>query len=148
MNLRIILVPFDFGDPASHALAYAKALAGPFDASLHVLHVVPNPYLATYLPASPDAAFSIPPGLIEELTADAEARLERVLPATERAAFRARTFVVTGDARNEIVQHATREHVDLIVMGTHGRTGAAHLLLGSVAERVVRASPCPVLTVR
>jgi nucleotide-binding universal stress UspA family protein len=76
---------------------------------------------------------------------DAEKKLEGVLGTSGQ---RARRFVVIGDARAEILAHAEREGVDLIVMGTHGRGGAARLFLGSVAERIVRAAPCPVLTVR
>lgn len=151
MDVKTILVPFDFGDPALRALAWACGLADRFGASLHLLHVVPNPYVPNpVMPLAPDfpSAYALPPGLMDEFMKQAEERLDAVLPAAERQAFRARTFVCTGDARNEILQHAAREHVDLIVMGTHGRTGAAHLFLGSVAERVVRAAPCPVLTVR
>ena len=151
MNIHEILVPFDFGDPALHALAYAKGLADRFGSSLHLLHVVPNPYEpSTYLPLPADApgAYYLPQSVIEGFLKDAENRLEHVLPSAERQSFRARTFVKVGDPRQEIVDHAASEGVDLIVMGTHGRTGASHLFLGSVAEKVVRAAPCPVLTVR
>jgi nucleotide-binding universal stress UspA family protein len=101
------------------------------------------------MPLSPDlgGAYALPPGLIEEFTREAEQRLDAVLNDEDRA-HAARTLVCSGDARSRILNHAAREHVDLIVMGTHGRKGAAHLFLGSVAERVVREASCPVLTVR
>ena len=150
MDIKTILVPFDFGDPALRALAYAQGLAERFGAALHLLHVVPNPYVAgAYLATPPDSVgASLPQELLVEFLRHAEQRLQRALPTAEREAFRVRTFVNVGDPRKEILDHAAAEHVDLIVMGTHGRTGAAHVLLGSVAEKVVRASSCPVLTVR
>jgi nucleotide-binding universal stress UspA family protein len=151
MQIETILVPFDFGEPAQHALAYARGLAEKFGATLELLHVVPDPFVPNpVMPLSPDlgGAYALPAGLIEEFTSKAEQRLEAVLSDEDRSTRRARTLVCSGDARMRILDHAEREHVDLIVMGTHGRKGAAHLFLGSVAERVVRAAPCPVLTVR
>ena len=147
MQIKTILVPFDFGEPSHRALAHAEALAERFGAVVHLLHVVPNPFLAGYIPGSADVAFPLPPDVIDGLLKDAEARLGRVLAAPEHQAFRARAFVTSGDPRTEVLEHAAREHADLIVMGTHGRTGVGHVVLGSVAERVVRAAPCPVLTV-
>jgi universal stress protein A len=151
VDIERILVPFDFAEPSLRALGYAKSLAERFGSSLHLLHAVPDPFVPnTYMPLSPDAsaAYYLPPGVVEEIVKDAESRLDHVLSPADRQAFHALTFVQVGDARKEILDHAAREHVDMIVMGTHGRGGAAHLLLGSVAERVVRAAPCPVLTVR
>ena len=150
MDVKTILVPFDFGDPALHALAFARGLAERFGAALHLLHVVPSPHLETYPAVTPfsPAPYFVPREIIDDMVKDAERRLEHVLGSSQRQAFRARTFVTTGDPRQEILAHAAHEHVDLIVMGTHGRTGAAHLFLGSVAEKVVRTAPCPVLTVR
>jgi universal stress protein A len=151
MDIRTILVPFDFSEPATRALGWGRTLAERFGSALHLLHVVPNPNApAAYLPFAGEmpAAFYVPAGAVESYMKEADDQLERVLSSADREAFRARAFVVAGDARMEILEHAAQERVDLIVMGTHGRTGASHLLLGSVAERVVRAAPCPVLTVR
>jgi nucleotide-binding universal stress UspA family protein len=151
MDIGTILVPFDFGEPSRHALAWARDLGDRFGASLHLLHVVPNPYTPNaFMPLAPDlpGAYALPPGLTDELLKQAEDHLDAVLPTAERQAQRVRAFVRSGDPRSQILDHAAREGVDLIVMGTHGRTGAAHLFLGSVAERVVRAASCPVLTVR
>lgn len=151
MYIKTILVPFDFGEPSQHALAYARGFAELLDASLHLLSVVPNPYLPNpVMPLPPElpSAYTVPAELVEQLMTDAESRLDGLVSEAEKQAARVRTFVLAGDARKEILEHAAREHVDMIVMGTHGRTGAAHLFLGSVAERVVRAARCPVLTVR
>ena len=75
-------------------------------------------------------------------------RADEALPSSDRQQFNVRTIVKVGDPVFQIVEYARLESIDLIVMGTHGRSGVAHLFLGSVAERVVRTAPCPVLTVR
>jgi len=138
-----ILVPLDFGDSSLNALRYAKGLAERFGSALQLLHVVPNPYVPNvYLP------MPLPTGFLDDLVRDAGKRMDELLPAAEREALRASTFVKVGDARAGILDQAAEEKVDLIVMGTHGRKGAAHLFLGSVAENVLRVAPCPVLVVR
>jgi universal stress protein A len=144
MVVKHILVPFDFGEPSGRALEYAKDLATRFEAALDVLHVVPNPYVAE----SVSMYMGVIPDFVDGLVKDTAARLDKVLPMSDRTGLRARCVVKVGDPRAEILDHAQAEHVDLIVMGTHGRTGMAHVFLGSVAERVVRAASCPVLTVR
>jgi nucleotide-binding universal stress UspA family protein len=146
MTIRLtkVLVPVDFSQPSARALTYALALARHFGASVHVLHVVEPPltqgWNAYGLPALPE--------LHARAMADAERQLEELMPPGERE--RQATELVTreGDPWRAIVDFARERQVDLIVMGTHGRGGVAHLLMGSVAERVVRAAPCPVLTVR
>ena len=139
-----ILVPLDFSEQSLRALAYAKTIAKPFAASLDLLHVVPNPYVA-----DPSGLYTpLPQNFLDDLERDARTRLDESLPTDERSALRARSLVTVGDPLLEIVSCAHSEHIDLIVMGTHGRTGISHLFLGSVAERVVRTAPCPVLTVR
>jgi nucleotide-binding universal stress UspA family protein len=151
MRIEKILVPYDFGEPAQHALAYARALAAKFGAAIELVHVVPDPYLPNpYMPLGPDVAgaYTLPAGLIEEFMNEAENRLDAVLTVEDRSTHRATTIVCSGDPRMRILEHAETSHADLIVMGTHGRKGAAHLILGSVAERVVRAASCPVLIVR
>ena len=148
LTIGKILVPLDFEAPSLHALDYAKDLSQRFGASLQVLHVIPNPYLpSAYLPLVTDIPI-ISPSSLEDLAQEARKRLEEVLPKAAREALRATTSIKVGDARTVILEHANEQQIDLIVMGTHGRKGAAHLLLGSVAERIVRAAPCPVLTVR
>ena len=142
-----ILVPTDFSAPSAAALAAAKDLATRFGASLHLVHVLEDPYaVAAY---SADALGYLPPGIKESWQHEAEKHLNALLTPAERAQFMATTTVLfSGSAAREIVEHAQNNHIDLIVMGTHGRGGVAHLLLGSVTERVVRIATCPVLTVR
>jgi len=139
-----ILVPVDFGDPANHALEYAQELARQFGASLELLHVVSVPYV---LPVTDAALVQLSPDVVEGVVKNAEKRLAQALVAGGEPA-RSRATVRTGDPRALIVDFAKDEGADLIVMGTRGRTGATHLLFGSVAEHVVRSAPCPVLTVR
>ena len=139
-----ILVPLDFSEQSTRALAYAKMLAEVCGASLELLHVVPNPYISD----GSGLYTSLPQSFLDNFEREALARLEEALTPAERTSFSVKNSVKTGDPLFEIVEHARLAHVDLIVMGTHGRTGVSHLLLGSVAERVVRNAPCPVVTVR
>jgi len=88
------------------------------------------------------------PGVHEEMERQARERLDQVLTADEKTRFKAETALRMGSAFVEVVRYAREQGIDLIVMGTHGRGAIAHMLLGSVAERVVRKAPCPVLTVR
>ena len=90
----------------------------------------------------------LPQNFLNKLEQDARQRLDAALTSAERDHFKVRSIVRVGDPLFEIVEYARTERVDLIVMGTHGRTGMSHLFLGSVAERVVRTAQCPVLTVR
>ena len=122
------------------SLDYARDLAHRFHASLHLLHVVNRPLLAEGLAA--EAAMSTATAMGSDMVEDAQRRLRKQAPEG------ASTDVVFGYAARSIVEHASRLGVDLIVMGSHGRTGIAHVLLGSVAEAIVRTAPCPVLTVR
>ena len=139
-----ILVPLDFSEPSMHALTYAKTLAESLGASLDLLYIVPNPYVA-----DPSGLYmALPQNLLDDFEREARIRLEHTLTPEERKTFKARSSVRTGDPLVEIVEHARLTAADLIVMGTHGRTGVSHLFLGSVAERVVRSAPCAVLTVR
>jgi len=142
-----ILVPTDFSAPSNAALATAKDLAARLGASLHLVHVLEDPYaVAAY---SADALGYLPPGIKDAWQHEAEKHLNALLTPAERAQFMATTTVLfSGAAAKEIVEHAQNNEIDLIVMGTHGRGGVAHLLLGSVTERVVRIATCPVLTVR
>lgn len=135
-----ILVPSDFSESSDAALEYARMLANRFGASLHLLHVLNEPLLAEGLAA--EAFMSEPPAIRAGLVDEARAHL------SQRASGTSSTEVVFGHAAAAIVECAARLGADLIVMGSHGRTGLAHLLLGSVAEAVGRTATCPVLTVR
>jgi nucleotide-binding universal stress UspA family protein len=144
ITLKKILIPTDFSEPSDSAVKYARAFAEQFGAELHLLHVIEDPFL--YAPTS--EAYVVPPHLLEEIQTAARDRLDRVLEPNERARFRAVMALKNGSPFVEIVRYARDQDVDLIVMGTHGRGPIAHMLLGSVAEKVVRKAPCPVLTVR
>lgn len=141
-----ILVATDFSPQSEATLNYAKALAGQVGASLHLVHVLEDPY-ATSAYATEVYGY-LPPGLKESWQKDADKRLAELLPPKERTRLEGTSSVIFGRPATAIVEYAEQEGIDLIVMGTHGRSGVAHLLLGSVAERVVRTSQCPVLTVR
>ncbi len=141
-----ILVPTDFSVHADAALEYATRIAAACGGSLHLAHVLEEPFVAgiwaseIYLPEMT--------AVRARMIAEADQRLARCLSPSDRVQFHAHTHVLTGKADDCIVAFATAREMDLIVMGTHGRTGVAHLLMGSVAERVVRTAPCPVMTVR
>jgi len=145
MTITRILVPSDFSRDADAALAYAIELAKPFHAAVRLLHVVETP-LAAGMWATECYTAEIA-GLQINLVRDAK---ERVRQATTAFATPVRVCgeVRVGPPDMTIVDTATEEGADLIVMGTAGRTGLAHLLMGSVAEKVVRFARCPVLTIR
>jgi len=137
INLKHVLVPTDFGRASEAALTYGRTLARTFGADLHLLHVMDNTF---FRPMAGD------PLAVKAATYKL---LHDKLTATDCADLRGRAVVeVSDDPHDVIVEYAKAYGIDLIVMGTHGRQGAAHVLMGSVAERVVRSAPCPVLTVR
>lgn len=145
IRLSKILVPTDFSDFSRFGLDYALALAARFEAELHLLNVVEDPTIFVPDPTMLGvAAVAIPPG---ELEKDALTKLA-TLPGDLDNGHSIQRIVRHGSPFVEIVRYARDSSADLIVMGTHGRTGLNHILLGSVAERVVRKAPCPVLTVR
>jgi universal stress protein A len=143
--LKTILVPTDFSDASQAALAYAKSLAAPFGASIHLVHVMED--LLAHAWAAEVYVASMP-NLREEIEKEARERLSALLAAEEGRQFAVVTALLAGNPFLEIIRYAKAQNVDLIVIGTHGRGAIAHMLLGSVAEKVVRKSPCPVLTVR
>jgi len=142
-----ILVPFDFDDASRAALAYAKDLATTMKASIDLLHVVPNPYVSD--PVETATRYRrVDPAFFETLLDEARERLDTVLEVDELKRYRAQQAVRLGDPRILIPEYARAEPIDLIAMATHSRSGVAHFFLGSVAERVIRTAPCPVLVVR
>ena len=139
-----ILVPTDFNPASDAALACAKELAARFDARLTLLHAVNDP-LATGV-WTPDVYVPPTPEMQDKFLRTARERLEGTLTADERARFGVAIEARPGATAEIIEQFARDQKVDLIVMGTHGRRGLSHMLLGSVAERLVRHASCPVLT--
>jgi nucleotide-binding universal stress UspA family protein len=145
-DITNILVPVDFSPHAELAFRYATALARRLGARVALVHVVEDPFVTgawsseIYVPNVPE--------LLRDLIAGAERHLAALKQAAADTGMAADTAVITGRPADTIVEHAANGGFDLIVMGTHGRTGLAHVMMGSVAERVVRKAPCPVLTVR
>jgi nucleotide-binding universal stress UspA family protein len=143
--LKNILVATDFEEAADAALTYGRTLAHAFGATLHVLHVTDDVRLA-----ATGAEFYVPldPTLQAEVDEAARIRLASLVIDSDGSGPRTKTAIGTSRAPAPvIVEYARANGIDLIVMGTHGRKALAHLLMGSVAERVVRTAPCPVLTV-
>ena len=143
-SLKRILVPIDFSETSEAALKYGVELAGTFGATLHLLHVVTEPVHETWVSYAPPTAFL---GIVERFKTHAQECLERLVPPRELASGRAVVATVCGDPIDQILKYARDNNTDLIVCGTHGRRGWAHVTMGSVAENVVRRAPCPVLTV-
>jgi nucleotide-binding universal stress UspA family protein len=145
IDLHRILVPTDFSKHSQNALTYATAFAEKFGAELYLLHVVQD--LALFIPEAVSVAPPIAPP-VEQMTAAVREALDRVVRENDLGRFQVHCEVREGTPFYEIIQFAKDTGIDLIIMGTHGHTGLAHVLLGSVTEKVVRKSPCPVLTVR
>jgi|SRR5688572_22702685 len=130
-----ILVPTDFSAASEAALAHGRGLANHFGAALHLMHVGENPFMR---------AVAMDRRALEEA---AVRRLEEHLTDADRRRGSLAIFEQSDEPAPEILRYANAAKIDLIVMGTHGRTGLARMVLGSVAEAVVRTAPCPVLTV-
>lgn len=142
--LRRILLPTDFSPWSGHATRYACAFAEQFNAELHILHV-----LEEHVSVVPEFGMGlVVPERLEESRMLAEQALDRVLEPGWANGRQVVKVLRQGTPFVETVQYAREQEIDLIVLTTHGRTGLAHALMGSVAERIVRKSPCPVLTIR
>jgi nucleotide-binding universal stress UspA family protein len=164
MAFTHILVPTDFSDPAHSALRYAVEEATVHHARITLLHILPahtgtDVYYVTGAPRAPTnfdpvlggrLSTTLPtpqPSVVrQDHHAEALTQLHDLMPATFAGTWEVE--VATGSPAEAIIHVAQERAVDLIVMGTHGRTGLQHVLLGSIAEKVVRLAPCPVLTVR
>ena len=139
--IATILVPTDFSPCSREALTYAGALAKRFNARIVVFHVIETwSYAVTESLQWTD--------LYTNLTTVVEPLLDGLVQELQDGGIAAAGAFTQGVSYDEIVKKAKEERADLIVIGTHGRRGMGHFLMGSVAERVVRLSPCPVLTVR
>jgi nucleotide-binding universal stress UspA family protein len=141
--LQHILVPTDFSDESRAALAYGVALAETFGATLHLLHVLeavvtPEPLTVQFESRQVEAA----------IEAAAWEQLRGLLPSGDQARLGAKLAIQWGIPATEIIRYGKDHAIDLIAIGTHGRGGLKRLILGSVAESVVRGAPCPVLTIR
>jgi nucleotide-binding universal stress UspA family protein len=142
MRMYRILAPTDFSECSQQAVRCAYALAQKVGAKLVLLHVVEE--LPPYIGFIPPRAAAM---LLQDLERQACLDLAAVLPEAEAAQVEVPRRVVMGSPAEDIVKVAAAEQVDLIVIATHGRSGFSHLVMGSVAERVVRTAACPVLTI-
>jgi len=138
-----ILCPVDFSEFTDEILEYALDIAKKYDAELHLIHIIPNlnyftPYESFF---TPENLVVVEKNMETEVNKDFDDLMKKI-------AVPAKKIIKNGTAFVEIIDYVRKESIDLVVMGTHGRTGLEHILIGSVAERVVRKAPCPVLTVR
>ena len=138
-----IVCPVDFSEFTDETINYAVDIAKKYDAELHLLHVIPNlNYFTPYESfLTPENLVAIEKNIEKEIEKDFENILKKIDIPVKKVIKTGVTFV-------EIIDYIKAENIDLIVMGTHGRSGFEHILLGSVAEKVVRRATCPVLTVR
>jgi nucleotide-binding universal stress UspA family protein len=144
MQFRHILAPTDFSEYSKQAVVSALELARKFGAKLTILHVVELPPYPVegYVPPAVNATF------LDDLERLATQDLAQLVPEAESSNVEVVRLVVVGSPYRKIIDTAEAEQVDLIVMATAGRSGFSRLIMGSIAERVVRAATCPVLTIR
>ena len=139
--ITTILVPTDFSEYSRQALSYAEMVAKTFDAKIVLIHVIDTVSYAVTESVQWTEVYA-------RLEATIQPMLDGLIREAEKRGVAAESKLTQGVPYDQIVKTAENVHADLVVMGTHGRTGIPHVLLGSVAERVVRLAPCPVLTVR
>lgn len=143
MPVHHILVPTDFSAYADQALEYAMALAQALQARLTLLHVFhPSPLSVGEMPPA------VLSNALQEMETTAHQRMQATLARVHHAGLQADSAIIEGMPLQTILDTAQTRGADLIIMGTHGRTGLTHVLMGSVAEKVVRLAPCPVLVTR
>jgi nucleotide-binding universal stress UspA family protein len=148
IKLKNILVPTDFSEYSKYALNYAIAFAQNFKARIILIHITPEREMDSIRQVST----YLQPGKLEELLRRRESedrrQLEEFIPPELKKGMEVETVHKVGMPFLEIIRTAKERGVDLIVIGTHGRSGLSHMLFGSVAENVVRQAPCPVLSIR
>lgn len=142
MQVRQILIPIDFSDYSDQALRWGISLARKYGAQLLLLHVIPE------VLEEVSARESAGEQRVMGLTAEVESRLHEMARQGLEKGLAVDVRVADGEPTDAILRIVRQENVDLIIMGTHGRTGWSHVLLGSTAEAVLRAASCPVFTVR
>ncbi len=142
IEVKNILLPVDFSEPSLAATGYGVEFARRFDATLHLIHVIQDPVV--YVPIFE----SYPLPSKDEFEKYAQTRLDNWILPEDAETCKITRYWMHGDPHVETLKYAREHNIDMIVLGTHGRGAIAHLLLGSVAEKIVRSAPCPVLTVR
>jgi nucleotide-binding universal stress UspA family protein len=144
IKITNVLVATDFSGTSASALDYGREFARTFGATLHVLHIVENALMW----AGPEASGVDFTQLQADLETESRKTLDTIVTAEDRTQLKATTAVRTGHSPAfEIAAYAKAEGIDIILVGTHGRGMIGHLLMGNVAEKLVRIAPCPVLTV-
>jgi nucleotide-binding universal stress UspA family protein len=143
MNIQRILFPTDFSQNNDAALQYASTLAADANALLYIVHV---DELQELNAAMGESGYLIAAAIAHEGRPEVRKRLESIVPTSKKVTYE--HYYLSGSPVTEIVAFAECENVDLIVMASHGRTGLSRLLMGSIAEGVMRKAPCPVLVVR
>ncbi len=145
LQLKRILVPTDGSETSKRAMKYAVELAASFNASITLLMVVDDQHLDFMGPASYPENLN---AIVEKRIMDqARATLTDIIPEDSDSSS-VETVILRGYPVTEIIEYAKTNEIDMIIMGTHGRTGVTHVVIGSIAEKVVRTAPCPVLTVK
>jgi nucleotide-binding universal stress UspA family protein len=147
LNLKKILYPTDFSEYSLAALPYAVSIAKQNDAELYCLHVVDMPQ-EEYLTSEYMVPLNVPHVPEDKVLRTARARMERFVTENLSEIVKVESRVLVGIPFVEIIRYARDQSIDLIVIGTHGHSALAAMLLGTVAEKVVRKAPCPVLTVK
>lgn len=145
IEIKRILMPTDFSEHSQYALRYAVSFATQYQAKLYVLHVLVSPHALVGYEAAPFVSFE---RLFADMKRSAEQQMASFIPEDYKKEVEIETAFAQGSPFMEILKFAREKQVDLIVIATHGRTGLKHALFGSVAEKVVRKAPCPVLTIR
>ncbi|MDQ1273734.1 MAG: hypothetical protein QG591_2364 [Planctomycetota bacterium] len=143
IKLKKILCPIDFSDCSIYALSYAIDLSTKERASLYLIHVI-----ETHISGMGDIVKQIDLLLDDKQIENLRMKLTNLIPDKMRTNIHIQPIVEKGIPFVEIIKTAKDNHIDVIIMGTHGRTGLGHILIGSVAERVIRSAPCPVLSIR
>ena len=147
LNLKKILYPTDFSEYSLAALPYAVSIAKQNDAELYCLHVVDMPQ-EEYLTSEYMVPLNVPHVSKDKVLRTARTRMERFVTENLSEIEKVESRVIVGVPFLEIIRYARDQSIDLIVIGTHGHSALAAMLLGTVVEKVVRKAPCPVLTVR
>jgi nucleotide-binding universal stress UspA family protein len=145
IKLKKILYPTDFSEASLEALKFAVGFAKNFQAKLILMNVVDEKIFSEGLSL---ARVSSPEALGQEMLAEAGRQLKRIIPADERKGLEFEMVTLSGSPFAEIIRYAKEMDVDLIVIGTAGRSGVEHMMFGSTAEKVVRKAHCPVLSVK
>ncbi len=144
IDIKAILYPTDFSKYSLHALDYALSFAKQYKAKLYIVHVLPNYPLVL----GPEATFVNIPKLEAETSEFVQKELNKLQERCTAEGLESETMVMVGTPFVQIINAAREKKVHLIVIATHGRSGLSHVLFGSVAERVVRKAPCPVLSIK